>query len=312
MNDVICTHGRIKGRLYKDIAAVIISFVHQRAERMGDSEMKDLTSSGQEIHFVPVHKPDGMPGDAIINHPRLRMTEHRSSYRVTHNFSEIDLLGLGEQIDTAFAALVQLQRSVSASDSDLIAVSFHHSELSKPIHLSFVRNVSFDPSMFANRLYSIAQSNRAFLLDGIVTITVPVLKSQSAGAPSVRTIADVRLLSRSLIEVVSTNVECGHVAIFLACYRKQNITKKAWKKMHDMRNGRCRNDRTELVKNLITAVNESQGNDSVDFDRALDFRCIEKYARHLNMRVVVYELDENVESSYASLVFKTAQAGDNE
>jgi hypothetical protein len=238
----------------------------------------------------------------------VRLTENRRSYRVEHNLNEVDLLSVASEIDAAFNEIVQPYRD-NAQAQDLIGVAVHHEQLSNSLFLSFVPNHQFDCSQFTNKIFKLSQSNQRFLLDGVFTVTVSVLKHTSAGAPSIRSVADSRKFSKSLIEIVSELNECGYIAISLGYYRKCEITPAAWSKA---KRSTCNFQfRLNMARDLIAAVNESQQS-ALSIESPLSYDGIETIAKHLGMRVVVYRVREDQHTSSAVRDFKTLQSGDSD
>ena len=274
-----------------------------------DAELPDpdveMDGGAQELEFVPTRLS---AEDSVVVHPRLRLTEHRRSFRVNHNLSTVDVLAVGEAVDNAFAAVVDPIRS-TVHDDDLIGVSIHHADLTRgPIYLSFVRNAVFSSETFANRIAKVTQSNSSFLLDGLLTLTVSVLQRPSGGAPPViRSSEEASQRIQSLIPILNRdNKGCGHYAIYMDVLRKQRSLKAhLWSRLRDQRWNE--DERRQNVIQLIGEVNASQGT-ALSVDDELLPEGMEAYARHLKMRIVVFERCEGESTRKASLLFKTAEA----
>ena len=128
---------------------------------------EDMTGGNSGLQFVPRHNPQQ---DAVITHPRLKLTEYRRSFEVRHNLNEVDIMSIDTQIDDAFRDLIQPVRDEAAAN-DLVGVTVNHSDLTRPIFLTFTRNSIFNTQSFTNRIYEVTQSNATFLLDGILTVS---------------------------------------------------------------------------------------------------------------------------------------------
>ena len=263
---------------------------------------QEMDGGAQELEFVPTPVPGN---DAVIEHPRLGLTEHLRFFRVQHNFATVDVLSVSDAIDSAFSAVVDPIRA-SVHDDDLVSVTIRHSDLSRgPIYLSFVRNSMFSSESFANRIFRVTQSNSSFLIDGELAVTVSVLRRPSGGAPApISTVEDADRNATSLIRIVNRgNQGCGHYAIYLDHVRKQKLLKAdLWMRMREMRYNDP--ERRANVEALIREVNESQQTD-LSVDRELDLDGISAYARHLGMRVVVYVRCQGDSTRKATLLFKT-------
>ena len=281
--------------------------VHDDNEQLNEDDVDvEMDGGANELGFVPTRVSGS---DSVVEHPRLRLTEHRRTFRVDHNLSTVNVLSVGDAIDQAFAAVVDPIRA-NVHDEDLVGVTIQHSDLARgPIYLSFVRNSNFSCESFANRIFKVTQSNSSFLLDGQLTVVVSVLQRPSGGAPppEIMTSEEASQRLRSLIPIVNyDNNGCGHYAVYLDVLRKtKSLNAQLWKKMRDMR--RHHDERRANVIALINDVNASQGT-NLSIDRELDFEGMEAYARHVRMRIVVFERCEGESTRQASLLFKTVDS----
>ena len=243
---------------------------------------------------------------SIMHHDKLNLTQHKTSYRVEHNLRNVDILSIGSEIDAAFRNVVQPVLD-GANANDMIGVTVQHEELQHgPIFLPYVRNDSFSSQTFTDRIYQVTQSNTEFLVDGVFSITMSVLKNTSGGMPvytAVPALAeDARRRSKSLIEIKTTRNDCGHRAMYLAQYRRSNFyEKRLWKSLINHAN-LVNANLVNRVKQLIAEVNSTQAPHVIHFEREMDLHDIAAYARHLNITVVLHQLNDGQQSRNATLL----------
>ena len=150
-----------------------------------------------------------------IRHERFKRIAKRAVFRVEHNFKDFkDLHSYEEKIDNAFESAV-LPMLHNASPDDLFSASVEHESLTPSIYMGFQKVRNFDKKAFLNKLYAIAQSNTAFLLDGSLIVKVSIIRPIVAAGwrkGSIKTYDDMKF-KRSIFTVKNQNKACGYIAI---------------------------------------------------------------------------------------------------
>ena len=107
------------------------------------------------------------------NHQRrLQRSEITAQFKVTHNFDRYTRLDqCSEAIDSAFESAV-LPLIGNYSPDDRVSFKINSKHLTEPIYLSPVAVKNFDKKSFLNKLLTVSQSNKEFLLAQELTIQV--------------------------------------------------------------------------------------------------------------------------------------------
>jgi hypothetical protein len=133
-------------------------------------------AAGPEVKFDWMVVRDFPPEHS----PRFRRTQYRSLYRIDHNMGAFtDLLAVDSAIDSLFETLVMQKASV-ASDNDVLSITINHKDLTEPIFIQS-RKSNLNREDFLNSVYEVAQSNGAFLMDGVLDLEVVIIKTPSGG-----------------------------------------------------------------------------------------------------------------------------------
>lgn len=245
----------------------------------------------------------------VVEHTRIRMTEDRQWYRVKHNITPHSLLTLDTEIDKAFSAIAEPVLN-QADPDDLIGVQVVHADLPLgPVFLAFNRVSTFRTDAFTTRIMEITQSNSSFLFEGSFQISISVLRRTAAGRyirntlNSSATTYESRKNSKSLLQVVSRDNECGHKAIYLCSFRISHFyDPKLWKRITQQRFSNRAGSLEHRTREMIQFVNR-KGGSHLKYNEAVDEHALSVYAKVLGLTIVVYRLMEGDDTPSAKLHF---------
>jgi DNA polymerase type B, organellar and viral len=145
---------------------------------------------------------------------KLRRTSQQNVYHVKHNLAEyVDLLEVGERIDDLFFQMVEPMLE-EVDEDDLVSVEVQHEDVQNPIYMSYRKKSAFDKQQFVNSVYAVSQSNQTFLLDGLLTVEVNVVKNLKGGGRNTkkngapRKTTDVMKQKTSLVTISNNDQAC--------------------------------------------------------------------------------------------------------
>ena len=147
---------------------------------------------------------------------RFLATEQWTRYEVRHNLNKFpDLMTIQTSIDDAYERVMKPYIEDSAP-SDIIGGYVEHEALQYHISFRPIKVKNFDKREFLNRIFSVSQSRRQFLLDGTLIFRVVVYKSLTGSgrgtkAPLSYSEADDK--KRSIIRIENNDKSCGYQAI---------------------------------------------------------------------------------------------------
>lgn len=289
------------GRIFPLVAASY--FKLQQAGKIPLSLQQQSQSGGSGN---PIVFEQQTSSQSTREHPRLRMREEKSSFRVKHNLQNIDILALDKHLDNAF---MQVVRPVleTANDDDLVAVTVEHKDLDRnPIFITFTRAKNFDYQSFTNKIFKVSQSNTSFLLDGLFDLSIFIFRRPSGGSkPRPSAVHRKRKNLKCLVQIQSTGLQCGFKAVYLANYRRQHFADlKTWKRITDPRNKKAEREVGAAVDLMVAQLN-SVLKTSLMTDKELEIKQLELFATYFNTRFVVISVLENEPTSNGQVVYVT-------
>ena len=266
-------------------------------------------TGGSELVLLQPHQNGAVQ---IVQHPILKMTEHRTSFNIDHVLpnNTVDLLTLGFQIDSHFDNIIR-PIIATAADNDIVSIAINHPSLVQGSLYSYCYKHRFSSMDMTNKIAKVVQSRAEFLPHGQFTMDVGILKNTSGGArnrPRPETVSQNREACKSLIQVFNSNKECGHFAVYIAVYRLQHdwrcVDKKEWDRLKKCLVQGCSN--TYLIskcKERIDEINRSSPAIRLDINKAVDLTALELYAEFLKVQIVVYKSEEGNSRQNAELFF---------
>ena len=248
----------------------------------------------------------------IVQHPVLKMTEHRTNFNIHHALpnNTVDILTLGIQIDNHFDNIIEPIIS-TAEDNDIISIVLSHPSLVQGSLYSYCYKHRFSSMELTNKIAKVVQSRAEFLPHGQFSLDVGILKNTSGGAKpraAPETVAENRENCKSLIQIYNNNKECGHFAIYIADFRLRFdwrcIDKKEWEKLRKcLRAGFSGSYLFSKCTERIDEMNQVYKDTPLDIDKPVDLTALELYAEFLDKQIVVYKSDEGNSRQDASLFF---------
>ena len=218
------------------------------------------TGPGPQLQFT--HVRDLPPREL----GRFHRVKHRSQGELTHNLADVDMMAVGEEIDSFFSQFMA-QFLDPAGPDDYISVTVRQERI-REIFLSYKKR-NFKIEEFVNRLESIAQSESgdSFLLSGSLDIEVNVTKKVSGcgrvkdndrnRAP--RSVTEISHIKRSVVTITNDDNSCGYRAVVLARFHALGPERSEWDKV--------RKDRCSRLTNM---VNEFCINAGLDISVPMD------------------------------------------
>ena len=163
------------------------------------------------------------------------------NFIIHHNFGEfLDLFNFKKSIDKLYYNLMTPYIS-EFNNEDIFLVEINNPELNQRAFIPPTKIKNFDSQQFLNTVYTLAQSNEKFLLDGIFTIKVSIIeKIIGAGLKSPETISQYNRRKDSIIEIKNTDKSCGWRSIIIGKYLYDN-------KKHHQYQWKClKNDKNNI------------------------------------------------------------------
>ncbi|MDI9312027.1 MAG: DNA polymerase [Limnohabitans sp.] len=156
-------------------------------------------------------------------HQRFHRKIIKTEYKIEHNLSTIpDLFKVENEIDDAFNNAVN-DVIQNANQMDVISIKIFHDELNQPIYIN--RKKKFlKKEDFLNAIYKVSQSDKSFLLDGVIRmdvgITEQIIGKGKLCTKKIMTISEYRNKKKSLIKIKNNDSMCGFIAIAVALQLK--------------------------------------------------------------------------------------------
>jgi hypothetical protein len=218
-----------------------------------DTEFEDNSFQGQQEEVneaVPDDRSDTVPlvTFELVNEPNRAYSEKflrhivKAEFKFNHNLMDLkDIPPINDDIDNAFEEALKSLIDGSNTDSK-VSVAIDNEKLVKNIYLPPVDVSDFRKENFLNTIALVYQSNKEFILDGTLKVTVYILdKLQGTGRTSMlpQTYDTKRDTKTSIIKIDNTDESCGLRSLFVGktwidlCPRLE-VTQE-WKKFYKNR-----------------------------------------------------------------------------
>ena len=151
-----------------------------------------------------------------VHHPVLNRIERRAKFNVRHNMQLLENVGQNlyefrEAIDHAFEVAMRQLLDSSHIDSWFSAY-IDHEDLIPPVYLPPVKVGKFDRNSFLDKIFKTFQSNRKFLLDGLLEFRVaiyPSLNGRGRKSKAPRTFTEIKESKDSIIQTFTSAEDRG-------------------------------------------------------------------------------------------------------
>ncbi|MDI9312736.1 MAG: DNA polymerase [Limnohabitans sp.] len=156
---------------------------------------------------------------STATHHRFHRKVTNTQFKIKHNLSTIpDLFSIEEEIDnTFFSAINKIIKN--SHDLDVISITITHDNLSSPIYINRRKNL-LKKEDFLNSLIKVSQSDKTFLLDGVINMKVGITEhihgKGKVSFKKIMTIHDYRKQKKCIIKIKNNDSRCGFIAINMA------------------------------------------------------------------------------------------------
>ena len=173
-----------------------------------------------------------------VHHPVLDRIERRANFHVTHNLQLLENIGQNlyefrEAIDHAFEDAMR-QLLVSSHWDSWFSAYIDHEDLNPSIYLPPVKVWKFDRKSFLDKIFRTFQSNKKFLMDGLLEIRVaiyPGLNGSGRKSKAPKTHNEFKKSKDSIIKTFTSAEDrglmnsCGYqaIAIGMILHESNNI-----------------------------------------------------------------------------------------
>jgi len=177
-------------------------------------------------------------GDEVIHKywSTFRRHQVKAKFNIKHNFGAFsDLFSIEKSIDNMFNNFMSKQLS-NFNDNDLASINIEHENLhGNNLFIPPFKIRDFNPQSFFNAIYEVSQSNKSFLLNGVLSLEVNITKAirgsgNSSEPPKKKakikppvTKDEIINNSRSVVEIHNLDNGCAFHAI-VVCIAKHEIS----------------------------------------------------------------------------------------
>lgn len=226
---------------------------------------------------------------------------YKTTVLARHNYSlaNNDILSDDYHITEQYRKVVE-PIIAEANPYDIISVQVENEHLQKNqlpwnINVSYMAKRHFRYTDFAEKIFATAQSNKHFMLDGKLTITVIIVKSLRGGRRSNKRIVTKgqrRRSKSSIIEINNDDHRCGFYAIAMGKWLVDNPLGRSQSSSRNKYWRRLRDDaRTGKRKCLRTLTSHMSRDYDINMDQELDLNGLETLQNKFekDFQIIVYE-----------------------
>jgi hypothetical protein len=198
--------------------------------------MIDINTDGLILTNVPTLKFKIIDGSSRT-YDKFHRKELKTRFKIEHNLKEYDnFIQIQDEVESIFEYVIENMLS-EGQPEDLFSINIFNNLLEPEIYIAPTKIKNFKMRTILSRIEYIAQSNRSFLLDGVLGVEIILTKNingigkkrKISKAP--KSFIEDSFSKLSTVTIKNDDNSCGYRAIFVAKYYVDNkniLNKKEW------------------------------------------------------------------------------------